>query len=149
MRCTGTFYDQWIEEPSTMPPHILISVVCLVITSILIIVTKVVDKKWEQRVHTGPNKRSNTNFVSKNVLILGAIVCIYNISVPSINSQIQSMQINQYPYKIVIPIRQFLVPNIFFATYTFLLISKSSLLKDKIKNSFTKNNVLHPEIIVV
>ena len=151
LRCTGTFYDQWSEEPRKIDPHLFIYACCFITTFVFTIITKIADYKWEQSLQTGPSNRSNTNLSGKKVHIFVVFVCIWIfISRYILLKPIRDdpLQANKFPYKILLPIKQLLMPNVFIATYTILLISKSPKLKDKIK-SFMRGNVLHPEIIVV
>ena len=135
MLCTGTYYEQWVQEKDKFPTQNLVYLVCILLKIAMDLWTAKAKKNFTPVIPF--NNQNTTNFGTRKTTWLS--VLILSICLGSLFHLQTSdpIKLNLYPDKISLLIVQGLFPTIFLWSYVILLISKSPPLVQRIKNKFS------------
>ena len=133
--CTGTYYEQWVQEKDKFPTNNLIYLVCILLKIIMDLWTAKAKKNFTPVIPF--NNQNTTNFGTRKTIWLSVVfLSIFLVSLLHLQT-LDPIKLNLYPYKISILIVQGLFPTIFLWRYVILLISKSPPLVQRIKTKFS------------
>ena len=102
--------------------------------------TKIYDLNWQSQIRS-PQNQNSTNFVNKKLVIFFIAILFCNVLLNFLTKSTHPLQINEFPYNLIVALRQILLPNLFFTFYASLLISKSPFLLTKIRKALKLKTV--------
>ena len=76
MICTGTFYDEWLDEKPWLPLHIFLTIICISLHLILLLFIKISQKNFERGIENKHSQHKEINFGTNlsSLVIYGLII---------------------------------------------------------------------------